>query len=146
MLQQAHLRVNSDLDVLNQVLKWFEQFWVKYLAKRIWPENQLYRLQLALAEGFTNAVRHAHQGLPPETPIDLEIVLWEDRLEIRIWDGGKPFDPNTLEEPKPGELREGGGYGWFLLRRLADRVIYERYADSRNCLLIVKQLLGSSKT
>lgn len=146
MLQQAHLRVNSDLDVLNQVLKWFEQFWVKYLAKRIWPENQLYRLQLALAEGFTNAVRHAHQGLPPETPIDLEIVLWEDRLEIRIWDKGKPFDPDTLEEPKPGELREAGGYGWFLLRRLADRVVYERYEDSRNCLLIIKQLSGIPKT
>jgi len=145
MLQQAHLRVNSDLEVLNPVLKWFEQFWVKYLTKRVWPENQLYRLQLALAEGFTNAVRHAHQELPPETPIDLEIVLWDDRLEIRIWDRGKPFDPDTLEEPKPGELREKGGYGWFLLRRLGDRVVYERYRDSRNCLLIVKQILCSPK-
>ncbi|MBD2313950.1 anti-sigma regulatory factor [Desertifilum sp. FACHB-1129] len=145
MLQQAYLTVKSDLSLLNQVQEWFEQFWEDNLQERVWPENQLYRLQLALAEGFTNAVRHAHHNLSPETPIDLELTLWEDRLEIRIWDRGQPFNPDGLTEPEPGELREGG-YGWFLLRRLADRVRYERYPDDRNCLSIVKQLLGVSKS
>ena len=102
-----------------------------------WSERELYRLNLALAEGFTNAVRHAHQSLPPDTTIDIDLSLWADRFEIRIWDKGKPFNPDVLTEPKPGTLQEGG-YGWFLLRRLADRVVYDRNADGRNCLLIVK--------
>ncbi len=137
MLKQDHLTVKSELKILNQVQKWFEHFCLQHLSQLPWSENQLYRLNLALAEGFTNAVRHAHHALPPETTIDIDLTLWVDRLEIRIWDQGKPFNPDALEEPKPGTLQEGG-YGWFLLRRLADRVVYERGSDGRNCLLIVK--------
>ena len=48
--------------------------------------------QLAVAEGFTNAVRHAHKGLPLETPIKLEVTVFNERLEIKIWDYGQPFD------------------------------------------------------
>ncbi|OLP19124.1 ATP-binding protein [Leptolyngbya sp. 'hensonii'] len=142
MLQQDHLTVCSDLAVLTQVQTWFEQFCSRSVQRFSWPENQLYKLNLALAEGFTNAVRHAHQELPPETVIEIDLFLWEDRLEIQIWDQGKPFNPEVLEEPKLGTLRQGG-YGWFLLRRLADRVVYERQGV-KNCLLIVKYLLPQS--
>lgn len=136
MVEQDYLKVQSDLKLLNQVQQWFKHFCLQHLSQLCWTETQLYRVNLALAEGFTNAVRHAHQTLPRETPIDIDLALWSDRLEIRIWDRGKPFDPDAIEEPKPGTLQEGG-YGWFLLRRLVDRVVYERAADGRNCLLIV---------
>lgn len=137
MLQQDHLTVQSDLTLLNKVQKWFEGFCLQHTSKLSWPEDQRYCLNLALAEGFSNAVRHAHQDLPPATPIDIDVSLWDDRMEIRIWDWGKPFNPDVVEEPSPGTLQEGG-YGWFLLRRLANKVVYERYQDRRNCLLIVK--------
>ncbi len=140
MLKQDHLTVKSELTILNQVQQWFEKFCSQNLSQFSWSESQLYHLNLALAEGFTNAVRHAHRALPPETTIDIDLTLWIDRLEIRIWDQGKPFNPDALEEPEPGTLQEGG-YGWFLLRRLADRVVYERGSDGRNCLLIVKHRL-----
>lgn len=140
IVQQDHLTVKSELNLLNQVQQWFEQFCLQHLAQVGWSESQLYRLNLALAEGFTNAVRHAHHALPPETTIEIEVSLWIDRLEMRIWDYGKPFNPDAIAEPEPGTLQVGG-YGWFLLRRLADHVVYERVADSRNCLLIVKYCL-----
>lgn len=137
IVQQDNLTVKSELQLLNQVQQWFEEFCLKHLFKLGWSESQLYRLNLALAEGFTNAVRHAHHALPPETTIEIAVSLWNDRLEIRIWDYGKPFNPDEIAEPKPGTLQVGG-YGWFLLRRLADHVVYERDTDGRNCLLIVK--------
>lgn len=137
MLEQDHLTVQSELKFLNHVQQWFENFCLQHLCQFSWLQSQLDCLNLALAEGFTNAVRHAHQSLPPETTIDIDLALWSDRLEIRIWDQGKPFNPDALPEPQPGTLQEGG-YGWFLLRRLADQVVYERVADGRNCLLIVK--------
>jgi serine/threonine-protein kinase RsbW len=139
-VQQDHLTVKSELKLLNLVQQWFERFCSQHLSKLGWSESQLYRLNLALAEGFTNAVRHAHHALPPETAIEIEVSLWIDRLEIKIWDHGKPFNPDAIAEPEPGTLQVGG-YGWFLLRRLADRVVYERSPDSRNCLLIVKYAL-----
>ena len=137
IVQQDHLTVKSELKLLNRVQQWFENFCLQHLSQFDWSESQIYRLNLALAEGFTNAVRHAHYALPPETTIEIDISLWIDRLEMRIWDYGKPFDPNAIAEPQPGTLQVGG-YGWFLLRRLADHVVYERAADGRNCLLIVK--------
>lgn len=136
MFYQDHMTVNSNLTVLNHLQKWFETFWLNHdplVARR---DNQLYRLNLALAEGFTNAVRHAHSGLSSDTSIDIRVALNDDQMEIQIWDWGQPFDPNGLVEPKPGTLQEGG-YGWYLLRRLADEVSYDRKGQ-RNCLRIVK--------
>jgi serine/threonine-protein kinase RsbW len=127
----------SDIKVLTRVQEWFKQFCLDYGCPSGWLCQQLYPLNLALAEGFSNAVRHAHHGLPVDTTIDITLALWEDRIEIRIWDRGQPFNPDTLEEPKPGTLRQGG-YGWFLLRRLSDQVAYQRYPDERNCLVIIK--------
>ena len=140
MLQHDHLTVESDLSVLTHIQEWFDQFCLRYTAKLFWLRDQHYPLNLALTEGFTNAVRHAHQELPSNTTIDIDLCLWEDRMEIRIWDQGKPFNPDALEEPEPGTLRQGG-YGWFLLRRLADQVVYERSQDNRNCLLIIKHVV-----
>lgn len=137
MLQKAHLTVKSDLSLLSQVQDWFNGFCTRHSTRFLWLKQQLYPLNLALAEGFSNAVRHAHYELPSETPIDIDLSLWDDRIEIRIWDKGKPFNPDSIEEPIPGTLRIGG-YGWFLLRRLSDQVLYERSHDGRNCLIIVK--------
>lgn len=138
MLQTEHLTVESDLSLLNQVLDWFDKFCFQNLPKISWLAKEFDALKLALDEGFTNAVRHAHSNLPKETPIHLELTLWNDRLEIRVWDYGEPFDPNTIEEPEFGTLQEGG-YGWYLIRRIANEAIYERYEDGRNCLILVKK-------
>jgi serine/threonine-protein kinase RsbW len=135
MLKLERLKVKSDLTVQAQVQKRFERFYSTYISKIHSSDDRFNRLNLALAEGFSNAVRHAHQELPSETLIEIELAVGHERIEIRIWDQGKPFDPNEVEEPLPGTLCEGG-YGWFLLRRLADRVVYERCEDGRNCLLI----------
>jgi serine/threonine-protein kinase RsbW len=144
MLQQEHLSVKTDINRLIDVLEWFERFCHQNLSRLSWLADEsknlnlaVDMLKLALDEGFTNAVRHAHKDLPPETPIDLELTLWEDRLEIRIWDRGALFDPPPLKAPDPGKLSIGG-YGWFLMRSIADHVVYSRSADGRNCLLIVK--------
>ncbi|HEY9893067.1 MAG TPA: anti-sigma regulatory factor [Candidatus Sericytochromatia bacterium] len=135
MLRLERLKVKSDLIVQAQVQKWFEQFCSNNICHKYSSNHQFYRLNLALAEGFSNAVRHAHHELPTDTTIEIELAIFDGKIEIRIWDQGEPFNPDAIEEPEPGTLREGG-YGWFLLRRLADQVVYQRCRDGRNCLLI----------
>jgi serine/threonine-protein kinase RsbW len=134
MLKQDCLTVQSQLELLSEVQQWFQSFCAT--SGLAWLERVFNSLNLALAEGFTNAVRHAHENLPVDTPISIDLALWCDRIELRIWDHGQPFDPNRIPEPQPGTLCEGG-YGWFLLRRLADRVEYQR-RQGQNCLWIVK--------
>lgn len=135
-MRQEHLKVLSRLDAVSQVQHWFSDICRSLEGDCAWVVPYADRLMLALTEGFTNAVRHAHAELPPETDITIDFSLAHHRVEIRIWDYGDPFNPALLPEPQPGELLDSG-YGWFLLRRLADQVTYQRI-HRRNCLCIVQ--------
>ena len=86
-LQFFQLQVNSDLSALPQVLSWFEQLQQPSIPTSIWLA-----CQTALAEGFDNAVRHAHKAISPETPIDIEVKIFTHSLEIQSWDNGRAFD------------------------------------------------------
>jgi serine/threonine-protein kinase RsbW len=137
MLRREHLVVDSKLETLFKVQRWFKDLYESLESELSWVRTYCDRLNIAVAEGFTNAVRHAHAMMPSDTPITIEVVLRGDRIEICIWDQGTPFDPNQLVEPEPGSLLCDGGYGWFLLRRVADQVMYYR-KGSRNCLEIIQ--------
>jgi serine/threonine-protein kinase RsbW len=86
-VQKICLKVNTDLNTVAQVLQWYEQ--LEHLPI---PQRILDQCKLALVEGFTNAVRHAHKAMPIETPIELEVTVFNGRLEMKIWDYGQPFD------------------------------------------------------
>lgn len=139
-LYKASLQVNTDLDALAQVLEWFDQFNSPPIPSQTWMQ-----CQLALAEGFTNAVRHAHRNQPVDLEIDVEAQVLEDRIEIRIWDQGEPFDLNQRLESMPKELdsEAEGGRGLRLMERIADKLSYTRMQDARNCLLIIKYYSGA---
>ena len=129
-------QVDSDLRSLDTVLKYFEQ-----LESAGIPQKDWLQCQLALAEGFTNAVRHAHRHLPPEIPIEIEIDIVPHQMEIRIWDRGSVFDLESFIE-KNAHLDHGfsgHGQGLPILEKIADQLSYTRSEDQRNCLLIIKQ-------
>jgi serine/threonine-protein kinase RsbW len=134
-IQKSIKQVPSDLKALEQVLLWFDQLNQPSIPKKVWLQ-----CQLALAEGFTNAVRHAHKELPPTTPIDIEVTLFQHCLEMRIWDHGPPFDLEQwlLDYEKKAEYMGGGGRGIAILNKIADKLSYTRSDDNRNCLLLVK--------
>jgi serine/threonine-protein kinase RsbW len=141
-LRKNHLQVQTDNNALPQILEWFSQLYEPQVPRQIWL-----RCELAFAEGFTNVVKHAHKGKPPEVPIDLEVTVSEQSIEIRIWDYGEPFD---LEEKLKQMLRNQDhdrdwGRGLILMYRIADFLTYTRTADNNgNCLLIVKYYNGDS--
>lgn len=81
------LQVNTDLNALTRVLDGLEQLQDVSIPKEVW-----FQFQLALAEGFTNAVRHAHKNLAADTPIQLQITLFSGHWQFKIWDWGPRFD------------------------------------------------------
>ncbi len=136
-----HLTVNSSIYNLAQVRNWFNQF------KTI-PKSLRQQLDLVLAEGFSNVVYHAHEHLPEETPIDIELEIFPDRVELRIWDQGEPFDlfsKKQILDRRHQEILDvddipTGGRGLMIMESIADRISYDREGDNRNCLFIVKFL------
>ena len=95
---------------------------------------------MALAEGFTNAVRHAHNGKPADLPVDIQVAVFAEFVEIKIWDWGDRFDLEakikTISEKV--DLAAPGGRGLKLMKDIGDGLSYVRTADGRNCLSIVK--------
>jgi serine/threonine-protein kinase RsbW len=135
-LKKLRKQVLTDLKALDEVLAWFNQLEQPSIPKKVWLQ-----CQLALAEGFTNAVRHAHKNLSSDVPIDLEVTLFPEHLEICIWDQGQPFD---LEQRLQNldrfvDEKAGSGRGIAILYKIADKITYTRTDNNRNCLLIVKR-------
>ncbi len=135
MTKTIQLQVKTDLNELVEVLAWFNQLYQDSIPKIDWL-----KCQTALAEAFTNVVRHAHKDLPLETPIVLEAALFSDYLEIRILDYGPQFDLEYKVSILPSEVDETatGGRGLYLLKQIADGIRYTRNGD-RNCLFLVKK-------
>jgi serine/threonine-protein kinase RsbW len=135
VISKNQIQVQSTLTELNHVLNWFNQLKQPIVPKATWMQ-----CQTALAEGFTNAVRHAHKYHSPETLIEIEVVIQVRSLEIRIWDHGAVFDLDQKLEtlPEIANPEAIGGRGLVLLHRVADFLSYTRTPDQRNCLLIIK--------
>jgi serine/threonine-protein kinase RsbW len=137
-LKESRLQVETDLNAVPKVLQWFEEF-----NNLLLPEKFCGECKLALIEGFTNAVRHAHQDLPPTTPIELELQLFPQYLEMRIWDKGQPFDweamLEALRQEDTNPLEKEGGRGLIFMKQLTDELSYDRLPDNRNCLWMRKR-------
>ena len=136
-VKQYHLQVKTELEALKDVLHWFEG-----LVFPLLPQKTGWQCEVALVEAFTNAVRHAHQDLPKATPIDLEVKLLPNVLEMRIWDQGQSF--NLQEKLRKGEKEAGlmdreGGRGLQFIKKLTDELQYLNLPNHRNCLVIRKK-------
>jgi len=135
MLKKADLQVNTGLSGLGWVLSWFSQLYDSRIPTSVWI-----RCQLVLAEGFTNAVRHAHKGKPADLPVDIQVAVFAEFVEIKIWDCGDPFDleQKIKDISEKVDFESPGGRGLKLIKDIADSITYVRTADGRNCLSIVK--------
>jgi anti-sigma regulatory factor (Ser/Thr protein kinase) len=69
-------------------------------------------LRLLVSELVTNAVRHGGQDHPVEVH-----AVWNSEVRVEVIDHGRGFSP----APRAGDLDEPGGFGLFLVGRLADR-------------------------
>ncbi len=149
--QQCRLHLNSDLELLGYLLQQFEAFVWPALCQpptrlgRARGQELYWQCQIALAEGFTNAVRHAHRELPSRTPIDVDFTLWSDYLEIRICDRGAPFDFQArlhaaLQEGENPDREGGRGLRWMY--RLMDKLDYVRSTEGYNYLVLGKYLVA----
>ena len=135
MTSQNRLQVTTNLTELSQVLLWFDQLQQPTIPRKTWIQ-----CQTALAEGFTNAVKHAHSNLPPETIVEIEVTITPQQLEIYVWDFGPPFDLIQKLESQ-GQVFDptaSNGRGLQLIARIADQINYVRTDDHRNCLSMIK--------
>jgi serine/threonine-protein kinase RsbW len=118
ILKNIYFQANSDLKALDRVLSNFNQLDGYWIPKIVWLQ-----CQLALAEAFTNVVRHAHKKLSSEALISVEVTLLEKSIEIRVWDYGEPFNLEAfIQNYGDRQRRIDGGRGIMILHRIAATV------------------------
>ncbi|WP_448564587.1 ATP-binding protein [Trichothermofontia sp.] len=137
--RSSQLQVVSDLAALDDVLAWFDQLCLPTMQGPVWSRFWV-QCKTILAEGFTNAVRHAHRGYPHETIVIIVVTLRSQSLEMCIWDSGAPFDlrKKLAELQMCHDLYADGGRGLMIMDSLTDEMAYDCYPNGRNCLRVSK--------
>lgn len=136
VLRRIQIQISTDPNAAEQLLSWFEALNDPPLPDRvIW-----WQCQTVLKEGFDNVVEYAHRDLPTETPIQVEAVRFPNRIELRIWDSGSPFDlmKKMAEMPELDANDADHGRGLKIMQKIADQISYLRTEDHRNCLFVTK--------
>lgn len=84
-----------------------------------------FALRLAIEEAVVNAFRHGHRDLPPDTPVDVEYSLSDERIRLVVEDRGPGFTPGTVPDPTLDEnLEVPGGRGLVLMRAYMTRIVH----------------------
>lgn len=138
LIKELNLQLETDINSLNTLLSNFETNIAPLL-----PKNIGWQCETVLAEAFTNVVIHAHRNLPLSTPIDIQVKLFRDRLEMCIWDHGEPFDlqAHLAAEKKFNHQfwQKEEGRGLQLIENFTDYLNYKA-KNKRNCLIMGKKI------
>ena len=120
----------SDLPILSD--------WVARIIPALgFSEKMVFRVDLVLAEAFTNIVDHAFPEFAG-LPVNITLQLTLKGLDITIIDSAQKFDLTSDFEVKfPESLAEAGfgGLGVHLIKNYTDRQRYTRQGD-QNILLL----------
>lgn len=87
---------------------------------------------ISLGEALNNIVEHAYEEQVGS--IEVHLRLSDQVLDFRITDWGRPMPGEKLPDgdlpDNTAETQSEGGYGWFLIRSLAQDLGYQRSGAS----------------
>ncbi|MEO8748606.1 MAG: ATP-binding protein [Rhodanobacter sp.] len=108
-------------------------------------DDALFSVRLAAEEVFTNILDY---GYPDGTgPITIHIDPQPGQVRISFADLAARFDPAKVPAPRldaPLQDRAVGGWGWYLVRQVMDKVEWEPRETGGNLFTLTKSLANAS--
>lgn len=116
--------------------------------------DAIFHLELCCDEASTNIIEHAY-GAENVGQITATYKVTGQEFRITLRDDGRPFDPDTIPEPKLPSENVGsddvalgdimnslqvGGLGMHFIRKLMDEVHYSFNGKHGNTLVMVKKI------
>jgi len=93
-------------------------------------DDDLFAIHLALEEAVVNAVKHGNKR-DPSRDVIIEYELSPEKVDIRVTDQGRGFNPGGLADPRVGEnIYKTSGRGVLLIRSYMDSVEYNNTGNS----------------
>lgn len=95
---------------------------------------------ILMGEAFENTVYHAKKMLVMPTSTDVEVIITNTMLQIRIWDNGPGFnlEQHIKDLPESVPLHAEKGRGVWIMNKVADHLNYSQTTEQLNCLTLQK--------
>lgn len=106
------------------------------------PLSLVLSLNLVLEEALTNIILYGFDD-DLEHTIEITLSLSDGVIGIVIVDDGHAYDPTLKKDPDitlSVEDRQIGGLGIFLIKKIMDKVEYQRI-DNKNHLILAKNIM-----
>lgn len=131
-------RLRDLIDAIDQMLVFLERF----------PSDPdcFYAARLVAEEIGTNTIKYGYDDQSTHT-ITMRADCFLESFLLTFEDDGRPFDPATVPEANPSlklEDRRPGGWGICLVRRLTQRIEYERQGQRNLLRLWISRRSSSS--
>lgn len=83
-------------------------------------------IMISVTESVNNAIKHGNRNIKSKN-VSISLALDETQLKFVIKDEGAGFDFHDLPDPTaPENLEKPGGRGIFLMKHLADEVVFTK--------------------
>ena len=113
------------------------------LERKQWSDDEVVKVELALSEALSNAIRHGCKNDPSK---QLQCCVTFDatgEIVIVVRDPGAGFDATAVADPlDSANLAKPGGRGVFLINQLMDTVEYSE--EGSQVLMRKRQATGNS--
>ena len=131
----ANLEIRSNLPELARVREFVRDFCRDLPGQKL-DEDDVGKIELAVTEACSNIVKHAYHGRTDQQ-IHLEVEGFSDRISIRLYHLGDPFDLSSVPKPRIDGSQESG-FGVFLITQCVD--VLRNYCDERGrtCIALTK--------
>jgi len=138
------VEVTLDSDLKNVEVA--EEITRRVSATAGFDEDDQQRIEMALHESMINAIWHGNKSDPSKN-VWLQFKIHPDRLEIRVRDQGKGFNPNHIPDPLESDnLLNVSGRGIFLIRAFMDEFRVENLNGTGTEVTMIKRLSSGIQT
>ncbi len=137
--QQA-VSVDTLLDSALQSVDEAEDLVLRVAQSAGFPEEELYKLNMAVRETVVNAVVHGNR-YSAHKKVHLQVSGSKDRIKVTVGDEGDGFELGSLPDPLAEEnLLHQSGRGLLLVRAFVDEFQVRRLSPHGTEVELVKRL------
>jgi anti-sigma regulatory factor (Ser/Thr protein kinase) len=116
--------INIQIPSLSDNIRIIESF-IDNAKEKFQLNDDIYgNIMISVTESVNNAIKHGNKNVTSKN-VSISLLLNESQLKFRIEDEGSGFDYHNLPDPTaPENIEKPGGRGIFLMKHLADEVVF----------------------